>query len=123
MKYASVWQRLIAGVIDRLVGFTLAVWFVLKLAQSTSVDAILTSLLTYIIFVVWFGIGYLIIQAYLATKFGGSLGKLITGIEITTSSGKYISFWRAMFRELVAQMLSNLLFGLGFWWLLKDQNK
>ncbi len=123
MKYATFLQRLIADFIDYILSYQLFLLLVLRLAQSTSVEVILDTLLTYIIFALVYALAFLALQAFLISRFGGSLGKLITGIAIVDANGKHISFWQAVFREAIAKKISRTLFGLGFWWILKDAKR
>lgn len=123
MKYASVWQRLLAHFIDCLAFLAVGLWFLLGVAQSSSLEQSLTALLSWLIYLIWSWLVYTLLQTVLVTKFGGSLGKLVTGIAIKDSAGKNISFAKALFRETIAKTLSTCLLGLGFWWLLKDKNR
>lgn len=55
--------------------------------------------------------------------FGGSLGKLLTGLQITDQNRNKLSGKRILFRQTVGYMFSSLLFGLGYLSIIKDPQK
>ncbi len=57
------------------------------------------------------------------SKFGGGIGKLVSGIKVVYEDGKLLTFWQSAFRLFVGYFVSGLLFGLGFFWIIKDQEK
>ncbi len=54
---------------------------------------------------------------------GGTIGKLLTGLRVTDEGGKPMNFKRLFFRHTIGYQFSGLLFGLGFLSIIKDQNK
>lgn len=56
--------------------------------------------------------------------FGGNIGKLLTGIRVKNfSEDTNLSFKTALFRSTVGYSFSWILFGLGFWTIIKDKDK
>ena len=53
----------------------------------------------------------------------GTLGKLLTGLRVTAENGEKLSFKRVAFRQTIGYSFSWLIFGLGFWSMIKDPNK
>lgn len=65
----------------------------------------------------------LLYKVFFTVKFGGGIGKLVCGIKVVDEDGKFLKFWRALFRYIVGYFVSSLLFGVGFLWITRDKNK
>lgn len=117
-------HRLLAG----LIGFSLMVlfyqYFVLMVLSSDTVIKFLNSALSLFVFG-FIAVPLLLsfINFFLISRLGGSLGKLLAGLEIVDSQGKRISFWRAFFRNQIGYAVSASLFSLGFIWIAIDKER
>lgn len=57
------------------------------------------------------------------TYLGGNIGKLITGLRVINIGGGNLSLRRSLFRHTIGYQFSGLLFGLGFFAIIKDKEK
>lgn len=93
-------------------------------SQSKDLETLIKSLLLLLAFVIFplafVGFFY---QALFTKWFGGSVGKLLTGLRVTDEAGNNLSLKKGLFRYLIGYQFSALLFGLGFWAIIKDKNK
>lgn len=84
-------------------------------------------LVSLVLFLVLFGVFNYLWQilyfAYFTSVFGATLGKLIAGLTVVDEKGNHLTFRRAVFRFVVGYPVSFLLFGLGFFWIMKDPQK
>lgn len=124
MKHiATPWHRLIAYLVDILFVIGIQFSIIYLLFQTNSPVDLFNNMLIFLVFslfsypILFFLIGWMI------EKFGGSLGKLLTGIEIVNEHKKYIPFWQALFRQLVGYAVSGILFYLGFVWVFIDKQR
>lgn len=83
---------------------------------GASLAFVLAALLTWCII----GIFYSSATTY---WWGGTPGKLLTGLRVTGEDGKPLTFKRLLFRHTIGYQLSGLLLGLGFGAVIKDVNK
>lgn len=60
---------------------------------------------------------------FATSRWGGTLGKLITGIEVVDERGRRISFTRAFYRNYVGYAVSSIFFYLGFIWVAIDKER
>jgi len=74
-------------------------------------------LLVVILLAVYIGILY---NTYLTSRFGGTIGKLIVGLRVVDEKGEFLTDRRAFFRCTVGYFVSGLFFGLGYFWIIKD---
>lgn len=69
------------------------------------------------------GLAYLIVQLYFYSK-GQSIGKTIVGLRVVhKKDGTPLSFWWMLLRELVVKKASEVVFCLGYIWILIDDNR
>lgn len=122
---ASPWHRLIAALIDFGVQLILVCVAFGLVAPSPNLPFLLARVgwsLTLLIFI--YPLGYhLIINTLLTAKLGGSLGKLISGLEIVDDSDKHLSFKRAFFRNQIGYLVSGVFLWLGFIWIWVDPDR
>lgn len=65
----------------------------------------------------------LLYQAYFTSRYGGGLGKLLAGIKVTDKeTSELISFKTAFYRYFLGYSFSSILFGLGFWRIIKNKD-
>lgn len=122
-RIASAWRRLIAGLIDAVMW--LAVWeaLIFLVASSDTQSALFNNLLNAVIVLLFLRLVQILISGLFVKHFGGTIGKLLTGIEIVDVNNKHISFWRAVFRQAIGYTVSGLLFWLGFIWIFVDRDR
>ena len=122
--YSSFFNRLVAFMLDIFILYVLgALVFILLLNSSNNENYIgnIILFITYILLV--HGILMLLLNAYLVSKFGGTVGKLISGLNIENEDGSHLTVKQAIFREYIAKTVSFAFFGLGFFWIFKTQKK
>ncbi len=125
-NYASIWVRALAKILDSAIVSldVFVILFMFSAFWSKSLYDFFPSLLwilLYLLFIRWVVVFF--IQPYLISKFGGNVGKILTGLEIVHEDDKYLTFKRAIFREYVARIASSVMFGVGYYWIIKDKRK
>ena len=119
---ASFRLRYLATAADFAIFFlptTLGAYYV---ASQPTLPAAISAFLLFLILI---GVNPLFMyQSVIFTHyFQGTLGKLLTGLRVTGENGEKLSFKRVAFRQTVGYSFSWLIFGLGFWSMIKDENK
>lgn len=121
---ASPGLRIIAALIDQLLLGTLCLLLLIFLASASDVIQLLDRLaLTVMLVIFVFSLGIPFYSIFITSKFGGTVGKLITGIEVVDGQYKRVSLTRAFFRNYVGYIVSSLLFWLGFIWIAIDPDR
>ena len=113
--------RVTAGLIDFLIPNLWFTYILFKISSSNSIEMLLEGLW---VFVLWLFLQFLVftlINGYLTMKFGGSLGKLLTGLEVRDSAEKRLTFGMSVLREIFKQIISRMFMWLGDLWLLIDK--
>lgn len=64
-----------------------------------------------------------IYRPVLTRYFGGNLGKLLVGLKVTTLHNIPLTLKQGLFRYTIGYAFSAVLFGLGFWSVIKDKEK
>lgn len=114
--------RFLATLADNLIGlliFVLCIFYALQqpnLSQAISLLVLLSMLVLLNPIVLYHSILF-------THYFGGTPGKLLTGLQVTSENGKPLSFKRILFRQSIGYSFSGLVFGLGFLSVIKDQQK
>ncbi len=124
--FASFWIRFFAALLDgAIVSFDIVVLLVLlSLFWSVNLYAFTTAILGIVLYLILVhSLILFFLTPYLISKFGGTLGKLIFGIEVAYEDGSRVSFKRALFREYIAKLASNSLFGVGYYYIFKNEKK
>jgi len=97
-------------------------WFFISL--SSSLSELGFGLVVYLL--VWLlpllALGFLY-SSLLTYYFGGTLGKILTGLRVTDEKGGRLTLKRIIFRQTVGYGFSFTLFGLGFLSVIKDPLK
>ena len=63
-------------------------------------------------------------QVIMDVKFGGTIGKLALGLRVQNAdTGANLSWLEAFLREVVGRVLSSLVLGLGYLWVIWDPKK
>jgi uncharacterized RDD family membrane protein YckC len=121
---APLTHRILSGMIDCLFYLTFYQLVFLPVVSAESIDAIFNSLLFFILVAIFiFPFVVTFIPLLLISNFGGTLGKLVTGLEIVDDKGERISFHKSFFRNYVGYIASGAVFWLGFVWIARDSNR
>lgn len=118
---ASFWDRAVAKIIDHLIFKSLA-GLVLVIAVLTAADVsrLINNLLLFLSLLVLLLPLHLLYDTYLTAKLGGTLGKLIVGLEVLDENGKRLNLKSSLYRHTVGYFISGQLCGAGFWWILRQ---
>lgn len=121
---AGFWVRLLADLIDL---FLLSLAFsamVFVLADSQTLAQLVYNLLFFLVVLLLpLGILSIFYRPYFTHRFGGNIGKLITGLRVTDLEGRLLTFKRSLFRYFIGYAFSGVLFGLGFFSIIRDPDK
>ncbi len=126
VEYAGFDVRLIADIVDGLLGFLISLagflafdkWaFHLDMMALVEPDRHVGAF--DLAALIWFVFN----MTYLVGRTGQSWGRGYMRIKVTDYSGQPIGFWRALFRNLFALLISALPLYLGFLWIIWDPSK
>ncbi|MGC9396242.1 MAG: RDD family protein [Anaerolineae bacterium] len=128
MVYASFWKRFFAYLIDSVIVGLIAgvpagcLGGLAPMFMSGMDEDFLVFVIVIIVFiaVIWAFIASALYYAIMWSRSGQTLGKKWLGIKIVTADWNPPSFWLALGRAVIGYWLSNLVFGLGFLWMLWD---
>lgn len=121
---AGFWVRLLAYSVDVLIHTTLLFAPFLLIVKSSTMIGLATNFMTYVAVIVI--PSFLLLNFYTASftsRFGGSIGKLLTGLRVTNSDGNFLNFKYSFFRQTVGYTFAGLLLWVGFLAILRDKNK
>ncbi len=111
-RYAGFWIRFIATILDILIIWLPAVLIGILLTFFVRIE-ILSSLVFILV---------IILYIYLDGKYGGTPGKLILGLKIVNSEGKYIGIPTAALRY-IGKVLSSMIIGIGHLFIVWEPKK
>ena len=114
--------RLVAFLVDFFIFLGLNVYFLEIAARSTNIPNLVNNLLLYLMIVAISPLG-LLYQVLLTYWFGGTPGKLLTGLKVVSQDYGKLSFKRVSFRQTVGYLFSGLFFWLGYFAVLKDEKR
>ena len=121
---ASPWQRLLARSIDVAFLWLFPIFLISIFSTSTDTVSMLNRLSLYVVLLIMvYPIVYIFLSSFLVSRFGGTVGKLATGIKVVLADGQLLSFWKAFFRDRIAYIVSGVLLWLGFIWILVDKER
>lgn len=125
LKYSHFLIRLTAKFVDDGLFWLLFLLIVNRIINDQSLTAFLSSFATVVAVCLLPAVLVrpLLYDAFLTSKLGGSLGKLLCGIRVTNEEGKYLDYKKSFFRATVGYAFSSVFFGLGFLSILKDQKR
>lgn len=117
--------RLLASLTDSTLLVTIPLLFLWlsNLGGKGIRDLVITSGWFVILFVLLSHIISVLYLSLTTSYFGGTIGKLIAGLMVVDEKGDKLTISRSIFRHLIGYMVSGLLFGLGFLWIIRDPNK
>ena len=122
-NYASAQLRFLGGLVDWLIRLGGMLLILLRVSQASDLLEIYDSLLYLMTFYLLWGMGSWLIQAYLISRFGGSVGNMLTGVKVVSERGVNLTFWRAVFRSTIGALVSSMFLCLGYIWILVDQKR
>ena len=112
LEIASVGQRLVAWLVDGVIGILIgAVGVVLALA----IGDVTGGLIIFVLVIV-----YAVVYLWLVSTRGQSPGKMAIGIKIVRMDGGSLGVGGALTREIIGKLVSSLIFYLGYIWILFD---
>lgn len=116
--------RLLAYLVDMLLIFLVYVLTAWHVSGATDIPELFNRLLlVFILMPVGLVVFVPLYFLYTTSRWGGTVGKLLTGIEVVDEQGKHISLKRAFFRNYVGYTVSSLFFYLGFVWVAIDTER
>lgn len=120
-KEAHFLHRLLANSIDNCLYLAINLYVANIVVSSTDIPSLIANLFLFLLVLLSpLGILNTILFTWL---FGGTIGKLFTGLKITSLEGNSLSFKRILFRQTIGYMFSGLLFGLGYFAILKNDKR
>lgn len=66
---------------------------------------------------------YVFYLSFTTSKFGATVGKALVGVTVKNELGNKLTLKQGLFRYIIGYMVSSLLFGLGFLWIIRDAKK
>lgn len=124
--YAGFLVRLAAYIVDSfIIGILLIILNVPKFILNMVGVSILDTKVLFN-FSVWEIILYLLSATYfvvLTYYFGKTVGKRVMKIKVISSEKEKLSFWNAVYREVIGKYLSGLLCGIGYLTVIFDNKK
>lgn len=125
VTYASLVSRVVASLIDQGIFLILPMLpFVYLFSQQPDLKTVITNGIIYITFI---SIPLFFVQffyaAYMLSLFGATIGKMVVGNQVVTEAQKFITFKEALFRELIAKVVSNAVLWIGFFAAYKSPTK
>lgn len=126
-------RRTYAGLAIRFLA-RLTDWFILFTPQALfwwwsgrSIDSIASLTSNLILYITLFLVlGFVISLLYYSlstTYWGATPGKLLVGLRVSGEDGQNLALGRSLFRHSVGYWVSALLWGLGYFWIVRDKNK
>ncbi len=123
-KIASPALRFLAWLIDFLLMTVLyQSLFLMALKNTEPMGLINQTVAAFIFLLLYIPIIVVLINLCLISAFGGTIGKILTGITIENSKGVYLTLKGAFVRNILGYWVSGLFLNLGFIWILIDKNR
>ena len=123
-RYAGFWVRFLALYLEGHLTLLVFSFWVYSISQSQTLTQLWQGLVAiFVFFVLPYAVISIFLRAYLTYRFGGGIGKLLTGLRVIDSDKKFLSFKRSLFRYTVGYTFSSVLLLLGFLSVIKDPQK
>ena len=126
VQYAGFWTRWFAEFTDIAIWWSLCfigVFLLSRFGSGSAVDFIYNALWLAVCVIFIFPLVRTVIHPLLISSLGGGLGKLVFGLQIVRGDGPKLTYKNALFREYLAKIASNALFGLGYYWIFRTEKK
>lgn len=104
-EYVGFWTRVWARILDVVVLLPLSLSMVFLFGSTGWAVEHRSIALELVLAVLWIGL-----YMWCVMRFGGTPGKLIAGIRIVNTQGQYLNLKRALRRELVPNILLNVVY-------------
>ncbi len=115
--------RILAFLIDTLMWVLLVLLFGWALSIAGTVPQFLTTLLnTLILLPLILTISGVIWISWFTAEFGGSVGKIATGLSVEDEQGKKLTFKKSLWRNYLGYVVSGICLWAGFIWIFIDKN-
>jgi uncharacterized RDD family membrane protein YckC len=121
MKKADFKIRLVAALLDGFISLLLIAALYLSIASQTNLEQ--AFIVAIVALIILFNPVFLLYSVLMTYYFGGTLGKLLMGLQVVSEDHKKLSFKRIFFRQAIGYSFSTIFFGLGFYAIAKDPNK
>lgn len=119
MTAANFKLRLLASILDFFIFFTIHAYFWQYLSSSPSLAELINRLLIYLIILVLSPLGF-IYNIFFTYYFGGTPGKLLTGLKIVNENGEKLTLKKLLFRQTAGYQFASTLFGFGYYSVAKN---
>jgi uncharacterized RDD family membrane protein YckC len=117
-------SRFFAYLIDFLINLSLSLWPLLIISRADSLLVLMDNIVLVVFYYLLFlSLIWPFFNTFLISTFGGTIGKLLTGLKIVRPNNQKLSYWRAFFRHQIGYMISGCFLWLGFIWILIDKEK
>jgi uncharacterized RDD family membrane protein YckC len=125
MNNSGFWPRALAVLIDTTIFVLVFLYIGYSLINSShSVAEFVSTLINDLALIIFpLAIYNLFHRSIFTYLFGGTPGKLLTGLAVTGVDNEKLSFKRILFRQLIGYQLSAVALGLGFFSVLRDSEK
>jgi uncharacterized RDD family membrane protein YckC len=121
MKNADFKIRLVASLIDGFICLLLFAVLYWSIVNQPDLPSAFTNLI--LALTILFNPVLILYSVLMTHYFGGTLGKLVTGLQVIAEDNKKLSFQRIFFRQTIGYSFSWIFFGLGYYAIVKDPNK
>jgi uncharacterized RDD family membrane protein YckC len=121
MIKATFWERLAAKIIDLFL-FSAVKWALILavIATKPGLSELVGNLLLLLAIFINFGVLHLAYNSYLTARFGGTVGKLLLGLEVLDENSKRLSLSRSVYRHTAGYLISGILFLGGYLFALRQ---
>jgi uncharacterized RDD family membrane protein YckC len=120
---ASPILRIIAAAIDSLLSLFITLILILNVFSAANPAEVISRVISSITLLLILNLLIVLLQSLLTYLVGGSVGKILTGIQVISPNGQKISVKYSLFRTFIAYPASSILLGAGYWWIFKDKNR
>ena len=122
-QLATPFHRLIGFLIDTFLPLLPFLFLLAWIFSTPDVSTLLDRVLWVIVIDTFGSLAITFLNSFLISKFGGTLGKLLTGIKIVRGDGSNIGYLRAIFRSTIGYSASAMVALTGFWWMLINKER
>lgn len=120
ITYASFYERALSRLIDSVFYLVMILTPIIAISGTSDFSLLLTNIYNFVLFVLSVAVIVLPLEICMISKIGGTPGKLLMGIRVQKENGKYLTLKEAFIRTTLGKAVSGLFFGLGYFWILKN---
>ena len=122
VKTAGYMLRLIAKAIDILIVWLPILLIIKYFSVVTTFSSFINTIISLLIGVFLLYFVAIFYNVYLTSLIGGTFGKRLVGLIVINEKGMFLSLKESFFRYTVGYFISNIFFGFGYFWIIKDKN-